>query len=166
MLKHFFTIKQITIYLLLVFLIPNISCKKNINKEKLKSELNTFMDTWHEAAANANEDIFFSMMDEDGIYLGTDQNEIWTRDELKEWSEQYFAKDTAWAFTPLKRNWYFSRNANIVWFDELLETQMGTCRGSGVIKNIEGSWKIKHYNLCLTIPNELMDDVIKLSLKK
>ena len=52
------------------------------------------------------------------------------------------------------------------WFDELLETEMGICRGSGVLKLEENTWKIKHYVLSATIPNELMKQVIELKHQK
>jgi hypothetical protein len=42
------------------------------------------------------------------------------------------------------------------WFDELLNTQMKICRGSGVLVKIDGKWKIKHYVLSMTIPNKRM----------
>jgi len=51
-----------------------------------------------------------------------------------------------------------------VWFDELLDTWMGTCRGSGVLENNQGIWKIKHYVLSIEIPNADVQSVI--SVKK
>jgi hypothetical protein len=40
------------------------------------------------------------------------------------------------------------------WFDELLNTQMKICRGSGVLVKIGQEWKIKQYVLSMTIPND------------
>ena len=69
---------------------------------------------------------------------------------------------TAWAFTPYNRIWEFSDDMNYAWFDELLETHMGVCRGSGVVKKYQNGWKIKHYNLALTLPNKQMSEYKKL----
>jgi hypothetical protein len=50
----------------------------------------------------------------------------------------------------------------IVWFDELLLTQMKICRGSGVLIQENGQWRIKHYVLSMTIPNDTTDEVVKI----
>jgi len=42
---------------------------------------------------------------------------------------------------------------------------MGTCRGSGVLEKIENSWKIKHYVLSVSIPNEDINRVITIKKK-
>jgi hypothetical protein len=48
------------------------------------------------------------------------------------------------------------------WFDELLNTQMKICRGSGVLVKIGQEWKIKQYVLSMTIPNDNSNKVIEL----
>ena len=39
---------------------------------------------------------------------------------------------------------------------------MKICRGSGVLIIENGKWKIKHYVLSMTIPNQISKDVIPL----
>ena len=39
---------------------------------------------------------------------------------------------------------------------------MKICRGSGVLVLEKGEWKIKHYVLSMTIPNETTDEVVKI----
>ena len=46
----------------------------------------------------------------------------WLRDELKEWSNKYFERESAWAFTPKNRLVYLSANGETAWFEELLDT--------------------------------------------
>lgn len=128
--------------------------------------INKLMDAWHHAAAVADEDTFFGSMTADGIYLGTDATERWLRDEMKEWSKQYFAKESAWAFTANDRQVYFSANGQTAWFEELLDTWMGPCRGSGVLTKTADGWKIRHYNLTVLVANDLIQDYIKLLPKK
>ena len=43
---------------------------------------------------------------------------------------------------------------------------MGVCRGSGVLEKTGNDWKIKHYVLSLTIPNDNINDVIKINKEK
>jgi hypothetical protein len=39
---------------------------------------------------------------------------------------------------------------------------MKICRGSGVLVKIGKEWKIKHYVLSMTIPNENTNEVVKI----
>ena len=138
-----------------------LSCNEKttiFDKEKSIHELNILLDSWHHAAAIGDEDLFFTCLDSNSVYLGTDPNERWLKHEFKEWALPYFQRDTAWAFKPYNRIWEFSNNGEIAWFDELLETHMGICRGSGVLVHYKDGWKIKHYNLALTLPNDKMKD--------
>lgn len=130
-----------------------------------ETAIQQLLNAWHHAAAVADEDTFFGSMTPDGIYLGTDATERWVRDEMKAWSKQYFEKESAWDFTPRNRHIYHSKDGRIAWFEELLDTWMGVCRGSGVLKKTEEGWKIAHYNLTVTVPNEVIEGFIALVKK-
>lgn len=97
----------------------------------------------------------------DCIYIGTDLSEKWKRDELREWSALYFERDTAWHFLAYDREIYRSES-NTAWFDEKLTTWMGPCRASGILTLSDEGWKLRHYQLSVTLPNEKMDNFIKL----
>jgi len=127
-----------------------------------KAAIDSLLDAWHHAAAVADEDTFFGRMTAGAIYLGTDATERWQRDDMKAWSKEYFERDSAWAFTPKNRQVYLSADGRMAWFEELLDTWMGVCRGSGVLQKTSGGWKIKHYNLAVTVPNDLMEGFIEL----
>ncbi|MGY8916241.1 MAG: nuclear transport factor 2 family protein [Flavobacteriales bacterium] len=132
--------------------------------EKEKEAVTTLLDAWHQAAADANFEAYFSKMTADGVFIGTDAMENWQNSEFKEFSKPYFDKGKAWSFTALQRNIYFNESMDMAWFDELLDTQMKLCRGSGVLKKTAEGWKIAHYVLSIAIPNENVDAVV--SLKK
>jgi len=127
-----------------------------------EQEIHAFLDRWHQAAATADADGFFGAMTEDAIYLGTDATERWRRDELREWATDAFQREVAWAFTPSERELYFTSDRKTAWFEEELDTWMGTCRGSGVVQRVDGAWKLRHYNLSVLIPNEKIEDFRKL----
>lgn len=155
--------KNIT--LLLIGLALLSTCTNSKTKVDIESEvdaLNVLIDNWHHAAAVADEDIFFGSLDSKAVYLGTDPSERWLKHEFIAWGMKYFERDTAWAFTPYNRIWEFSDDMSYAWFDELLETHMGVCRGSGVVKKYQNGWKIKHYNLALTLPNNQMSEYKKM----
>ncbi len=156
--------------LLLLLAILTISCntekaRKQVDDfRKAKSEkiINEVLDTWHKAAADANFDTYFSKMTDDAIFIGTDATENWKNEDFKAFSKPYFDKGKAWSFTALERNVFISEYGDIAWFDELLDTQMELCRGSGVLRKVDDTWKISHYVLSIAIPNENVPEVIKL----
>ena len=129
----------------------------------LEKELDKKMDDWHKAAAEANLSDYFAFMGADFFFLGTDPGERWSKKEFLEFCKPHFEKSPAWEFTKKERNFYFAENDQVAWFDEILNTWMMDCRGTGVIRrNIRGEWKLMHYSLSVLIENEKVDDFIKL----
>ena len=135
------------------------------DKSAIKKEVNTLLVNWHKAASDANFKEYFRVLDSTTVYIGTAAEEIWTKEQFANFSKPYFDKGKAWSFTTLERNIYMSESAKIVWFDELIDTWMGTCRGSGVLEKKEDSWKIKQYVLSVVIPNDDIQAVIDIKKK-
>jgi ketosteroid isomerase-like protein len=133
------------------------SFAQSSNAEKI---INETIDTWHKAASEANFKTYFELMTEDAVFIGTDANEYWNKQEFQNYAKPHFDKGKAWSFTALERHVYFDASGNTAWFDELLNTQMKICRGSGVIVKVGKQWKIKHYVLSMTIPNDSSKAVI------
>lgn len=127
-----------------------------------KENINEMLEAWHDAAARADYDAYFSKMADESIFIGTDPTENWEKDEFAKWSKPYFDKGKAWSFSTLERNIFLHQGCDIAWFDELLETHMGICRGSGVVAKEDGQWKVKHYVLSIEIPNENVDQVTEI----
>lgn len=150
-----------TILLLVIAFSTATFAQKKQTETAEKEAINTILDSWHNAASHANFKEYFSALAENSIYIGTDATENWTKKEFEIWAKPYFDKGKAWNFTALQRNIYFSPDKKLAWFDELLNTQMKICRGSGVLEKSNGQWKIKHYVLSMTIPNDNSDEVIK-----
>ncbi|MES2129507.1 MAG: nuclear transport factor 2 family protein [Pseudomonadota bacterium] len=126
-----------------------------------KLKVATFIDEWHDDAAHARW-AYFDKMAKNGVYIGTDKSELWSRDEFKAWAKRFFDKGKAWSFKSTKRNIYFSPDKHYVWFDEQLATQMGVCQASGVIHNTGKGFEIEHYQLSMAVPNEVNDKVVSL----
>lgn len=138
------------------------STAKTSSKENTKNNINTALEKWHFSAASANFDAYFNLMTNDGVFIGTDASENWQNSEFRAYAKPHFDKGKAWNFTTLERNIYTENESNLAWFDELLSTQMGICRGSGVMENVDGSWKVKHYVLSIVIPNENVSEITAL----
>lgn len=127
-----------------------------------KKHVNTLLDNLNEYAAAADFKKYFDLYAEESTFIGTDASEIWNKKEFMDYAKPHFDKGKAWSFKSLKRNIYFSKDGKYAWFDELLDTQMKICRGSGVLEKIGDKWKIKQYVLSMTVPNDVSNEVIKI----
>ena len=131
-----------------------------------KTEIGNILNSWHQAAASAEFDPYFNLMTSDAVFIGTDASENWQLEEFKAYAKPHFDKGRAWNFKAVERNVYVNDEGDYAWFDELLDTQMKLCRGSGVLRKESGKWKIAHYVLSLVIPNENVSEVILIKQEK
>jgi hypothetical protein len=157
-------------YSLLIFAFPFLmACNtekpvqlNNAEIKAIKDSINIMLDKYHEAAAQAQFNDYFDYFDDDAIFTGTDATERWDKKSFMDWSKPYFEKGKAWSFTALERNIFLSADGKFAWFDELLDTQMKICRGSGVVSKTDKGWKIKQYILSMTIPNSQLKGILLL----
>jgi len=140
----------------------NRSSQSAFNADTEKTEINRMLDSFNKAAAEANFDKYFSFYTDDAIFTGTDATERWDKKEFMVWAKPIFARGKAWNFTAIERHIYFDNTGNVAWFDELLNTQMKICRGSGVLIKQGNQWKVNQYILSATIPNPIMDNVVEM----
>lgn len=110
------------------------------------------LDRYHQAAASADWSVYFDLMSEDGVFLGTDVGERWPKEVFR----SYASGRNGWLYTPRERHINFTPDGNTAWFDEILDSaSYGTSRGTGVLIKTNGGWKISQYHLTFPIPNEL-----------
>ena len=102
------------------------------------------------------------LMDSSFVYVGTDASEKWTKDEFSTFCKPYFDQNKTWDFKSIDRTINISADQNSAWFYEILQTHMGTCRGSGILELKNKQWKLRQYVLSLAIPNEKMSEVKQL----
>ncbi len=159
--KHYLSQSAYYFLFTIIFSLVQINIVAQIPDSTLIKSVDIFMDDWHKLASNADV-TYFDKIAKNGIYIGTDAAELWNKDEFVTWSEEYFENGKAWSFTAIERNIYFSDDKSYAWFDELLDTQMGVCRSSGVLKRKGDSWEIEHYHLSLAVPNVKMKEVIEI----
>jgi len=126
----------------------------------LTASANHMLDDFHDAAAKADEDRYFSHFDAQGLFLGTDASERWTLEEFKTFAMPYFQRDSAWTYTPVERHINLSDDGSWAWFDEhLTNAKYGRCRGTGVLRRAGESWRLVQYHLTMPIPNDLAADM-------
>lgn len=111
---------------------------------------------FHAAASEADAGLYFGLLTDDAIYIGTDAAERWTKDQFKAFAEPYFSKGRGWTYTATERTIGVAPGGTVAWFDEILWNESyGVCRGTGVLLLDEGEWRIAQYHLTFPIPNEL-----------
>ncbi|KAF2515443.1 nuclear transport factor 2 family protein [Flavobacterium salilacus subsp. salilacus] len=159
--------KKLFLFLSLAIVACNafINTKPAVTAENEKEIINALLNDWHVAAANADYTGYFSKIADDGYFIGTDAKENWDKKAFAIFAKPHFDKGKAWDFKTLERNIYFSKDGKTAWFDELLDTWMKVCRGSGVLEKEGNEWKIKHYVLSMTVPNEVTKEILPLKAK-
>lgn len=114
----------------------------------------------HDAAAKGDFNRYFSHFTDDAVFLGTDASERWTTSEFRAYAKPRFEKG-GWAYTPVKRNVFFSKDGQVAWFDETVASKKyGNMRGTGVLVKSGVTWKLAQYNLLKPIPNDLFEKIV------
>jgi len=123
--------------------------------------VDAILTSFHDAASRADGELYFDLLADDAIYLGTDAGERWTVDEFRAFAEPYFSKGRGWTYTATIRNIVMGPGGDTAWFDELLWNESyGTCRGTGVLIETPEGWRIAQYHLTFPVPNELAKDIV------
>ena len=123
-----------------------------------QEKLDTLLDGLHQDAHEGNFETYFERYTPDAVFLGTDKAERWSMEEFKTYAEPAFADGNGWTYEVVERNW--EGDGQTRWFDEILfNEKLGHCRGTGVVQQIDGEWKIVHYALTMLVPNSIAAEV-------
>jgi ketosteroid isomerase-like protein len=127
-----------------------------------EAAVSSVLDRFHAAASHARFDAYFGLFAPDGVFLGTDASERWTVAQFKAYAKPHFDKGQGWTYVMRERHINIAPDGSHAWFDELLDNaSLGLCRGSGVLRKVDGDWKIAQYNLSIPMPNTLADELTK-----
>lgn len=127
-----------------------------------EQSIETVLNSFHQAAADAEIKPYFNLLSQDAIFLGTDATERWSKDEFKAFVEPYFSQGKGWLYTPVERNISLIKQGQVAFFDEILFSESyGTCRGSGLLVKTDQGWKISQYNLSIPMPNGVAKALVK-----
>jgi len=127
------------------------------------------LDKFHDAASRADENEYFGLFADDGVFLGTDGGERWTKEQFQAYARPYFAQGRGWTYLPRPNARFvtISTDGSVAWFDEMLDNaKYGECRGSGVLVRSGDSWRIVQYNLSVPVPNDMLPEVADMIRKK
>ncbi len=144
------------IMLLLATLHLNVLAKDQVQ------QINQVLDSFHQAAAQANGQQYFDLLSEQAVFIGTDATERWPKTDFTAFAQPYFAAGKGWLYTPRNRYVSLSKNGQVAWFDEMLDNQSyGECRGTGVLELTDSGWKISQYHLTIPVPNALAKSFVQ-----
>lgn len=126
------------------------------------AEIQAVLDAFHHAASEANGELYFALLHEDAVFLGTDGSERWTKAQFEGFAMPYFSEGQGWTYQPRHRHISINPRGDVAWFDEMLDNESyGECRGTGVLLLTEKGWQISQYHLTIPIPNALAKDIVK-----
>jgi pimeloyl-ACP methyl ester carboxylesterase len=121
------------------------------------------LDGLHQDAHTGDFDNYFARYTENAIFLGTDKTERWPINEFKDYAKPAFEDGHGWTYTVVER--HLEGAGSTRWFDEILTNEkLGTCRGTGTVTYMDGTWKIGQYSLTLLIPNTIASQVGGMSM--
>ena len=124
-------------------------------------DIDQLLDQFHRAASKASFDEYIGLFAPDGVFIGTDATERWTLTQFKAYAKPHFDKGRGWTYSKVERHINVSADDRHASFDELLDNaDLGRCRGTGVLRRVDGAWKIEQYHLTIPVPNELAKDVV------
>ncbi|MBN8646275.1 MAG: nuclear transport factor 2 family protein, partial [Planctomycetes bacterium] len=134
-----------------------------IESIRFEQQIGAVLDDFHDAASKADESRYFAHFAPEGVFLGTDATERWTVPQFRAYAKPHFDNGKGWTYRSTARVITIcpvnTPGAEVAWFDELLANdRLGVTRGSGVLRRIDGVWRIAQYNLSIPIPNDLADD--------
>jgi hypothetical protein len=130
----------------------------NIKADDQVNQINALLDGLHNDAHKGSYEAYFNRYSHDAVFLGTDKTERWTIEEFKAYAKPAFLDGHGWTYKVVDRN--IEGGGNTRWFDEIVfNEKLGHCRGTGVVKLINGKWKIANYALTMLIPNSVAEEV-------
>ena len=146
---------------LLLVITTSISCTRQEEANPEPALIDSLLNAWHQAAATPDSNAYFGLMDSSAVFIGTDPEERWTPEEFRGYVMPFFREGRGWDFKAVERNMRPLAPGMLV-FDEKLDTWMGPCLSTGIMQLRDGQWKIMHYHLAFTVPNEDIKEVLEM----
>lgn len=140
----------------------DFSARRGEGEEEEAASAEALLRDVHRARGEPDFDRYFDCFAPAAIIFGTDRSE---RLNLARWRARvgpYFEWTKGTTSIPLEQRVYPAPNEDMAWFEELIEReQLGRMRVTGVLKRIEGRWKLLHYNQVVLIPKAMVEDVAR-----
>lgn len=129
-----------------------------------EAQVAAVLDRLNVASAAADGPAYFALFASDARFIGTDASEHWSLGEFRAFAEPYFAQGKGWSYPATERTITIAPIdcRCVAWFEEkLTNASYGETRGSGVLRLVDGEWKIEQYVLSFAVPNEASKAVVE-----
>ncbi len=111
----------------------------------------------HRAATAADGERFFAAFAPEAMIFGSTARLTLAR--YRALREPYLARGQGLPSTPIEQKVYLSASGDLAWFEELVEVfEHDRLRGTGVLRRIDGAWKLVHYSAMILVPRQLAGD--------
>ena len=90
--------------------------------------INTVLDGFHAAAADADYDRYTELMARDIVFLGTDAGERWQGRAFTDFAQPHFENGKGWKYLPRDRSISLSADGSVAWFLSLIHISEPTRR--------------------------------------
>ena len=125
-----------------------------------RAQVDAVLDEFHAAAAAGDDARYFATLTEDMVFLGTAPGERWEGGVWRDFVDSRFSRGKGWEYRPSDRSVVVSPDGGTAWFDETVENaHYGSCRGSGVLRREENTWRVAQYNLTIPVPDALVPEL-------
>ncbi|WP_439107438.1 nuclear transport factor 2 family protein [Congregibacter sp.] len=132
--------------------------------DSAQNAINTLLDDFHQAAADADRDRYLGYFTADGVFMGTDDWERWPLPAFSDYVTERFSEGTGWTYVSEERFITMGPGGASAWFDEIMVSKRwGRFRGTGVLLKVNSGWKIAHYSLTALVPNERFADIAEIA---
>lgn len=130
-----------------------------------RAAINAVLNDFHAAAAEGDKDRYLGYLTDDAVFMGTDEWERWPKNpDFTEYVAGRFQNGTGWNYEPQNRVLQVAESSDVAWFDEVVVSATnGRFRGTGVLRKVNGDWKIAHYAMSFLVFNENWQEVIELT---
>ncbi len=137
------------------------SCSNNSNSDTVisqndtsvtfpRGQINKVLDSMHQGFRTKNFKLMESFLTEDGLYLGTDPSEIWSKKQLSQYFDKNVKDTNNISYTILSRNILLGKNNNTAMAIEqyYLSTMSDKMMVRSISKlvNKDNVWKISFYS--------------------
>ena len=137
----------------------------SLNVEKQK--IGELVDGLHQSASQADLTAYLGAFTKNGVFMGTDDWERWTRPvTLDNYVKERFKGGVGWTYRSVERHINMAKSGDVAWFDEIIVSEKwGRFRGTGVVLKQQGSWKLSHYSMSVLVANEAFFDIAEINKK-
>ena len=135
------------------------------DRDSATAAVSSVLDALHHNASVADEEAYFGLFAPEGVFLGTDATERWSVEQFRAYAHPPFQQGRGWTYVlrPGTRHIEFDPTGTVAWFDEILDNaNYGETRGTGVVRQVDGTWKIAQYHLTIPVPNALADSLVNM----